>query len=171
MENNSSQESHVEGKVNDQQVKNQKGGLGSKSRHFGDYKVLDGTVTFKGFSYEVGKGNSQYINGRLRLGVLDDKLDEINSYDDLKAFLDKLLEERKGKKENPNKFSKKSEDELLAIFGDVLKALEEKTGKSPEELCKDAQEAWKQRRREELKKRREELLARAKMIEEEEEAL
>lgn len=174
MENNSSQEGQVEGQVvNDQQVKKQKGGLGStKSRHKDALKVSDGTVTFKGFSYKVGTGNSTYISGKYRQGVIDDDLDKINSYDDLKAFLDKQIEEKKEKdKKKPSKYSKVTEEELLLNLAEVLEALNEKTGKSPQELCKDAQEAWRQRRKEELKKTREELLARAKMLEEEEEAL
>lgn len=172
MENNSSQEGQVEGQVNDQQVKKQKGGLGSKSRHKDALKVSDGTVTFKGFSYEVGTDYSTYISGKYRQGVIDDDLDKVNSLDDLKALLDKQIEEKKEKdKKKPSKYSKVTEEELLVTLADVLKALEEKTGKNPEELCKGAQEAWKQRRREELQKQEEEALARAKKFKEEREAL
>ncbi len=158
MENNSSQESHVEGKVNDQQVKKQKGGLGSKSRHKDAFKVSDGIVTFKGFSYEVGTDYSTYITGKYRQGVIDDDLDKINSYDDLKALLDRLIEEKKERdKKKPSKYSKVTEEELLLNLAEVLKALEEKTGKSPAELCKGAQEAWEQRELEKAIKEEEEL--------------
>ena len=172
MENNSSQESHVEGQVNDQQVKKQKGGLGSKSRHKDALKVSDGTVTFKGFSYEVGTGNSTYISGKYRQGVIDDDLDKINSYDDLKAFLDKQIEEKKERdKKKPSKYSKVTEEELLLNLAEVLKALEEKTGKSPAELCKGAQEAWKQRELEKAIKEEEELAEALQKARERKEAL
>lgn len=150
--NNSSQESHVEGKVNDQQVKTQKGGLGSKSRHFGDYKVLDGIVTFKSFSYEVGTDYSRRINGKLRLGVLDDDLDKVNSYEDLKALLDKEIEEMKESDKNkPSKRSKKTKEELEENLTIALNALMElEPDKSPKDLIKRDQALWEKQRLEKL---------------------
>ncbi len=157
--NNYTQEGQVEGQVNDQVANDQnegsqkgnqkKGGLGStQSKHKDALTVSKGTVTFNGFEHEVGTDYSTYISGKYRQGVIDDDLDKINSKEDLKAFLDKQIEEKKEKdkkKEQPKNYSKKSEAQLQVILNDVLSALEEKTGKSPEELCKGAQEAWEKR--------------------------
>lgn len=141
--NNYTQEGQVEGQVNDQQVNTQKGGLGSK-----DFKVSKGEVTFGDFRYEVGKDNSTYISGKYRLGGLEDDLAKVNSEEDLKALLNRLIEEKKERdkeKEQPKNYSKKSIDQLQVILNDVLQALGEKTNKSPEELCKGAQDAWEKR--------------------------
>lgn len=154
MDNNlSSQEGQVEGQVvNDQQVKTQKGGLGSKSRHFGDYKVSDGTVTFKGFKHEVGTDYSRRINGKLRLGVLDDDLDKVNSNEDLKALLDKEIEEMKESDKNkPSKRSKKTKEELEENLTIALNALMElEPDKSPKDLIKRDQALWEKQRLEKL---------------------
>lgn len=158
-ENISNKEGQVEGQVNDQvanalnegsQKGNQKkGGLGSTQSKLKDtLTVSKGKVTFKGFEHEVGTDYSTYISGKYRQGVIDDELDKINSKEDLKAFLDKQIEEKKEKdkkKEQPKNYSKKSIDQLQVILNDVLQALGEKTNKSPEELCKGAQEAWEKR--------------------------
>lgn len=159
--NNYTQEGQVEGQVvNDQNVNTQKGGLGStQSKHFKDFKVSKGEVSFRDFHYDVGTDNSTYISGKYRQGVIDDELDKINSKEDLKALLNRLIEEKKEKdkkKEQPKNYSKKSEAQLQVILNDVLEALEKKTGKSPQELCKDAQEAWEKREWEKALKEEEE---------------
>lgn len=160
--NNSIQEGQVEGQVNDQVANDQnvgsqkgdqkKGGLESKSRHFGDYKVSDGIVTFKGFEHEVGTDYSRRINGKLRLGVLDDDLDKVNSYEDLKALLDKEIEEMKESDKNkPSKRSKKTKEELEENLTIALNALMElEPDKSPKDLIKKDQALWEKQRLEKL---------------------
>ena len=184
--NNSIQEGQVEGQVvNDQNVNDQnvgsqegdqkKGRLGStQSKHSEDFKVSDGTVSFRGFHYEVGTDKSTYISGKYRQGMIDDDLNKINSEEDLIALLNRLIEEKKEKdkkKKQPKNYSKKSIEQLQVILNDVLSALNEKTGKSPEELCKPAQEAWKQRRREKLVQMKERNAKEGKEIDKELEAL
>lgn len=164
MENNSSQESHVEGKVNDQQVKTQKGGF--KSRYLKRIKVKNRQLELREdpndqkpkFKAYVGEGRSvpQYIRTSINHGYMDDELDNVTSDEDLKKIVDKLLAER-GEEKSTNKFSKKSVDELLLDLADILEALNEKTGKSPAELCADAQEAWEQREDKKDEKEEEEL--------------
>ena len=184
--NNYTQEGQVEGQVvNDQNVNDQtvgskegnqkKGGLGSTtSKHKDAFKVSGGKVNFKEFEYEVGTDYSTYISGKYRQGVIDGELDNIHSKEDLKAFLDKQIEEKKEKdkkKKQPKDYSKKSIDQLQVMLNDVLQALGEKTGKSPEELCADAQEAWEKRELEKETKKEEELAEELKKTRERKEAL
>ena len=169
--NNYTQEGQVEGQVVNDQVANdqnegsqkgnqKKGGLGSTQSKLKDtLTVSDGEVSFRGFHYEVGTDYSTYISGKYRQGVIDDELDKINSKEDLKAFLDKQIEEKKEKdkkKKQPKNYSKKSIDQLQVILNDVLQALGEKTNKSPEVLCADAQDAWEKRELERIDKEEEE---------------
>lgn len=179
--NNYTQEGQVEGQVvndqnvNDQQVNTQKGGLGSTQSKLKDaLKVSKGEVKFRGFHYKVGTDNSTYISGKYRQGMIDDELDKINSEEDLKAFLDKQIEEKKEKdkkKKQPKDYSKKSIEQLQVMLNDVLQALGEKTGKSPEELCADAQDAWEKRELEKAIKEEEEKEEDLKKTRERKEAL
>lgn len=158
--NNYTQEGQVEGQVvNDQQVNTQKGGLGSTQSKLKDtLTVSGGVVEFRGFRYKVGTGNSTYISGKYRQGVIDDDLDKINSYDDLKAFLDKQIEEKKEKdKKKPSKRSKKTKEELEENLTIALNALMElEPDKSPKDLIKRDQALWEQRELERIDKEEEE---------------
>lgn len=163
MDNNlSTQEGQVEGQVvndqvaNDQNVGSQKGNQeqgGFKGRYKERIRVEkkclelredpnDKEPKFKAYVGE-GKFVSQYVRTRINHGHVDEELDNVTSNEDLEKIVDRLKEEKKEsdkKKGKTNKYSKKSVDELLLDLADNLEALEEKTGKSPEELYKDAQE-------------------------------
>lgn len=151
--NNYTQEGQVEGQVNDQVANDQnvgsqkgdqkKGGLESKSDYFGEYTVSGGTVTFKGFKHKVGTENSQYISGKLRLGKLDKELAKVNSDDDWKALLDRLIAGRRKKNKGIN-YSQMTEKELKGVLNNVLRALVGKTNKSVEDICAEMQEEWKE---------------------------
>ena len=151
--NNYTQEGQVEGQVNDQVANDQnvgsqkgdqkKGGLESKSDYFGEYTVSGGTVTFKGFEHEVGTENSQYISGKLRLGKLDKELAKVNSADDWKALLDRLIAGRRKKNKGIN-YSQMTEKELKGVLNNVLRALVGKTNKSVEDICAEMKEDWKE---------------------------
>lgn len=155
MDNNlSTQEGQVEGQVvNDQQVNTQKGGLGSTQSKLKDtLTVSGGVVEFRGFRYEVGTDYSTYISGKYRQGVIDGELDKINSQEDLEAFLDKLIEEKKEKDKNkPSKRSKKTKEELEENLTIALNALMElEPDKSPKDLIKRDQALWEKQRLEKL---------------------
>lgn len=154
MDNNlSTQEGQVEGQVNDQVANDQnvgsqkgdqkKGGLESKSDYFGKYTVSGGTVTFKGFEHEVGTENSQYISGKLRLGKLDKELAKVNSADDWRALLDRLIAGRRKKNKGIN-YSQMNEKELKGVLNNVMRALVGKTNKSVEVICAEMQADWKE---------------------------
>ena len=144
--NNYTQEGQVEGQVNDQVANDQnvgsqkgdqkKGGLESKSDYFG-------TVTFKGFEHEVGTENSQYISGKLRLGKLDKELAKVNSADDWRALLDRLIAGRRKKNKGIN-YSQMNEKELKGVLNNVMRALVGKTNKSVEVICAEMQADWKE---------------------------
>ena len=168
MDNNlSTQEGQVEGQVvNDQNVGSQegnqkKGGFNGKYKE--RIKVEDKKLTLKRenpkdepFTAEIPGRNSQYIRACFHHNGYDDEISKVNSDDDLQKLVDKAVAKRRDKKK-PNKYSKKSVDELLLDLADNLEALEEKTGKSPEELCKDSQEVVDKRKLEEADKDVEEL--------------
>lgn len=172
--NNSSQESHVEGQVvndqnvNDQNVGSQKGNQ-KKGGFNGKYKerirVEDKQLELREnpddenpkFKAKVPDGCSQYIRACFHHDGYDDEISNVNSNDDLQKLVDKAVAERREKKGKTNKYSKKSVDELLLDLADNLEALNKKTGKSPEELCKDSQEVVDKRKLEEADKDVEEL--------------
>lgn len=180
MDNNlSTQEGQVEGQVvndqnvNDQNVGSQKGNQkngGFKGRYKERIRVEkkwlelrdnpdDKEPKFKAYVGE-GKFVSQYVRTRINHGHVDEELDNVTSNEDLQKIVDRLKEEKKEsdkKKGKTNKYSKKSVDELLLDLADNLEALEEKTGKSPEELYKDAQEVVDKREDEKDEKEEEEL--------------
>lgn len=169
--NNYTQEGQVvnDQNVNDQNVGSQKGDQkkgGFKGRYKERIKVEkkwlelredpnDKEPKFKAYVGE-GKFVSQYVRTRINHGHVDEELDNVTSNEDLKKIVAKLLA-KYGDKKKPNKYSKKSVDELLLDLADNLEALEEKTGKSPEELYKDAQEVVDKRKLEEADKDVEEL--------------
>lgn len=172
--NNYTQEGQVEGQVvndqnvNDQNVGSQKGNQ-KKGGFNGKYKerirVENKQLELREnpndkeskFKTEVPDGCSQYIRACFHHNGYDDEISKVNSDDDLKKLVDKAVAERREKKGKTNKYSKKSVDELLLDLANNLKALEEKTGKSPEELCKDSQEVVDKRELEEADKDVEEL--------------
>lgn len=175
MDNNlSTQEGQVEGQVvndqnvNDQNVSSQEGDQkkgGFKGRYKERIRVEkkclelrenpnDKEPKFKAYVGE-GKFVSQYVRTSINHGHVDEELDNVTSNEDLKKIVAKLLAEYRDKKK-PNKYSKKSVDELLLDLADNLEALEEKTGKSPEELYKDAQEVVDKRELERIDKEEEE---------------
>lgn len=164
--NNYTQEGQVEGQVvNDQNVGSQegnqkKGGFNGKYKE--RIKVEDKKLTLKRenpkdepFTAEIPGRNSQYIRACFHHNGYDDEISKVNSNDDLQKLVDKAVAKRRDKKK-PNKYSKKSVDELLLDLADNLEALEEKTGKSPEELYKDAQEVVDKRELERIDKEEEE---------------
>lgn len=164
--NNYTQEGQVEGQVvNDQNVGSQegnqkKGGFNGKYKE--RIKVEDKKLTLKRenpkdepFTAEIPGRNSQYIRACFHHNGYDDEISKVNSDDDLQKLVDKAIAKRRDKKK-PNKYSKKSVDELLLDLADNLEALEEKTGKSPEELCKDTQEVVDKRELERIDKEEEE---------------
>ena len=176
MDNNlSTQEGQVEGQVvNDQNVNDQnvgsqegnqkKGGFNGKykERIRVENKQLelrenpnDKEPKFKAYVGE-GKFVSQYVRTCFHHNGYDDEISKVNSDDDLQKLVDKAVAKRRDKKK-PNKYSKKSVDELLLDLADILEALEEKKDKSPEEWCKDAQEVVDKRKLEEADKDVEEL--------------
>lgn len=169
--NNYTQEGQVEGQVNDQVANDQnvgsqegnqkKGGFNGKYKE--RIKVEDKKLTLKRenpkdepFTAEIPGRNSQYIRACFHHNGYDDEISKVNSDDDLQKLVDKAVAKRRDKKK-PNKYSKKSVDELLLDLADNLEALEEKTGKSPEELYKDAQEVVDKREDEKDEKEEEEL--------------
>ena len=173
MDNNlSTQEGQVEGQVvNDQNVNdqnegsqkgNQKNG-GFKGRYKERIKVENKQLELREnpndkepkFKAKVPDGCSQYIRACFHHNGYDDEISKVNSNDDLQKLVDKAVAKRRDKKK-PNKYSKKSVDELLLDLADNLEALEEKTGKSPEELYKDAQEVVDKRELERIDKEEEE---------------
>ena len=158
--------------VNDQNVGSQKGNQkngGFKGRYKERIKVEkkwldlrdnpdDKEPKFKAYVGE-GKFVSQYVRTSINHGHVDEELDNVTSNEDLQKIVERLKEEKKEsdkKKGKTNKFSKKSVDELLLDLADNLEALEEKTGKSPEELYKDAQEVVDKRELERIDKEEEE---------------
>ena len=163
--NNYTQEGQVEGQVNDQQVNKQKGGFKGKykERIKVEKKWLelredpnDQKTYFMAYVW-VGDFVSQYIRTSINHGHADDELDNVASDEDLQKIVDRLIEEKKeSDKKSTNKFSKKPTEELLVTLADVLEALNEKTGKSPQELCADAQEAFDKRELERIDKEEEE---------------
>lgn len=176
MDNNlSTQEGQVEGQVvNDQNVNDQNEGSQKGDQKKGEFKGRykkrikvekkwlklrenpnDKEPKFKAYVGE-GKFVSQYVRTCINHGHVDEELDNVTSNEDLKKIVAKLLAEY-GDKKKPNKYSKKSVDELLLDLADNLEALEEKTGKSPEELYKDAQEVVDKREDEKDEKEEEEL--------------
>lgn len=176
--NNYTQEGQVEGQVvndqnvNDQNVGSQKGNQkngGFKGRYKERIRVEDKQLELREnpddkepkFKAYVGEGKfvSQYVRTRINHGHVDEELDNVTSNEDLQKIVDRLKEEKKEsdkKKGKTNKYSKKSVDELLLDLADNLEALEEKTGKSPEELYKDAQEVVDKRELERIDKEEEE---------------
>lgn len=172
MDNNlSTQEGQVEGQVvndqnvNDQNVGSQKGNQkkgGFNGKYKERIKVEDKKLTLKRenpkdepFTATIPGRNSQYIRACFHHNGYDDEISKVNSDDDLQKLVDKAVAKRRDKKK-PNKYSKKSVDELLLDLADNLEALEEKTGKSPEELCKDTQEVVDKRELERIDKEEEE---------------
>lgn len=170
--NNYTQEGQVEGQVNDQNVNDQnvgsqkgnqkKGGFNGKYKE--RIKVEDKKLTLKRenpedkpFTAKIPGGNSQYIRACFHHNGYDDEISKVNSDDDLQKLVDKAVAERREKKGKTNKYSKKSVDELLLDLADNLEALNKKTGKSPEELCKYTQEVVDKRKLEEADKDVEEL--------------
>lgn len=170
--NNYTQEGQVEGQVNDQNVNDQnvgsqkgnqkKGGFNGKYKE--RIKVEDKKLTLKRenpkdepFTATIPGRNSQYIRACFHHNGYDDEISKVNSDDDLQKLVDKAVAERREKKGKTNKYSKKSVDELLLDLADNLEALNKKTGKSPEELCKYTQEVVDKRKLEEADKDVEEL--------------
>ena len=161
--NNYTQEGQV---VNDQNVGSQEGNQ-KKGGFNGKYKerirVEDKQLELREnpddenpkFKAKVPDGCSQYIRACFHHNGYDDEISKVNSNDDLQKLVDKAVAKRRDKKK-PNKYSKKSVDELLLDLADNLEALEEKTGKSPEELYKDAQEVVDKRELERIDKEEEE---------------
>lgn len=174
MDNNlSTQEGQVEGQVvndqnvNDQNVGSQKGNQkkgGFNGKYKERIKVEDKKLTLKRenpkdepFTATIPGRNSQYIRACFHHNGYDDEISKVNSDDDLQKLVDKAVAERREKKGKTNKYSKKSVDELLLDLADNLEALNKKTGKSPEELCKYTQEVVDKRKLEEADKDVEEL--------------
>lgn len=171
--NNYTQEGQVEGQVvndqnvNDQNVGSQKGNQ-RKGGFNGKYKerirVENKQLELREnpndkepkFKAKIPGRNSQYIRACFHHNGYDDEISKVNSDDDLQKLVDKAVAKRRDKKK-PNKYSKKSVDELLLDLADILEALEEKKDKSPEEWCKDAQEVVDKRELEEADKDVEEL--------------
>lgn len=166
--NNYTQEGQVEGQVvNDQNVGSQEGNQ-KKGGFNGKYKerirVENKQLELREnpndkepkFKAKIPGRNSQYIRACFHHKGYDDEISKVNSDDDLQKLVDKAVAKRRDKKK-PNKYSKKSVDELLLDLADILEALEEKKDKSPEEWCKDAQEVVDKRELEEADKDVEEL--------------
>lgn len=170
--NNYTQEGQVEGQVNDQVANDQnvgsqkgdqkKGGFNGKYKE--RIRVENKQLELREnpndkepkFKAKIPGRNSQYIRACFHHNGYDDEISKVNSDDDLQKLVDKAVAKRRDKKK-PNKYSKKSVDELLLDLADNLEALEEKTGKSPEELYKDAQEVVDKREDEKDEKEEEEL--------------
>jgi len=170
--NNYTQEGQVEGQVNDQVANDQnvgsqkgdqkKGGFNGKYKE--RIRVENKQLELREnpndkepkFKAKIPGRNSQYIRACFHHNGYDDEISKVNSDDDLQKLVDKAVAKRRDKKK-PNKYSKKSVDELLLDLADILEALEEKKDKSPEEWCKDAQEVVDKRELEEADKDVEEL--------------
>lgn len=171
--NNYTQEGQVEGQVNDQVANDQnegsqkgdqkKGGFNGKYKE--RIRVENKQLELREnpndkepkFKAKVPDGCSQYIRACFHHKGYDEEISKVNSDDDLQKLVDKAVAERREKKGKTNKYSKKSVDELLLDLADNLEALNKKTGKSPEELCKYTQEVVDKRKLEEADKDVEEL--------------